>query len=237
MTIFATLGLVAALTSSEAIAVLLNTASAASPERFAEAQQIVAKDAKAGKPLQMYVTGVTTKDPELARRYIDEARPRIERLARERDNSLAWYLLSMEANDIEMLEHAAELGNIQALNSYGYILIQQAHAKGVSTNAQSRAILKGFNYFKRAAAQRDPSAFVNLGTCYLFGFGCNPDHEMAHRCFKAAAESGHPEGMDNLSASYEKGHGVEPDAERALFWRMKARAIRGDKAAREWLKK
>lgn len=237
MTIFASLGLLAALTSPEAIAVLLNTANASSPERFAEAQRIVLKDAEAGKPLQMYVTGVTTKDPDLARRYLDSARPKIERLARERDNPLAWYLLSMERNDLEMLEHAAELGNIQALNSYGYILIQQAHGKGVGTNAQERAMTRGFNYFKRAAVQKDPSAFVNLGTCYLFGFGCAPDHEMAHRCFRAAAEAGNPEGMNNLSASYEKGHGVEPNAERALFWRMKARAVSGDKAAREWLKK
>ena len=44
-----------------------------------------------------------------------------------------------------------------------------------------------FCCFRRAAAQRDPNGFINLGTCYLRGLGCKADLSLAFACFKAAA--------------------------------------------------
>lgn len=229
--------LFAALSSPDAIVILLNSPAATSPTRFAEAQQIVLKEAKEGKPLQQFVVGVTSKDPKAAKAYADASRDKIRQLAEKRDNPLAWYLLSMEKNDFKMLKRAADGGNVQALNALGSILIQTSLDHKVDTNRLERALSQGFNCFRRAAAQRDPNGYINLGTCYLRGFGCEPDFALAHQCFRAAAEAGHPEGMDYLSATYENGHGVERDTELALAWRMKAKAVRGDKAAQEWLKK
>ncbi|MBQ0031936.1 MAG: sel1 repeat family protein, partial [bacterium] len=83
---------------------------------------------------------------------------------------------------------------------------------------------------------RDANGFINLGTCYLRGFGCKQDMTMAFDCFRTAAELGHPEGMDNVSACYQFGHGVAKDNELCLWWAMRGRAARGDEAAAKWLK-
>lgn len=126
---------------------------------------------------------------------------------------------------------------MQALNALGSIAISEAFAReGVETNRLERILKRGYDCFSRAARQRDPNGFVNLGTCYLRGFGCAQDMDMAVRCYQAAAELGHPEAMDNLSAAYQFGHGVKPDAERSLYWAMRARALRGDAAAATWLR-
>lgn len=237
MTFVSILCLAATMTSSDAIVILLNSRAATSPTRYAEAEALVLKEAKAGRTLQQYVVGVTTKDETLAAKYLDASRAKIQKLADEHDNSLAWYLLSMEKNDLKLLRYAAERGNVQALNAYGSILIQSAFDKNISSNKLEVALAEGYKCFSRAAAMKDPNGYINLGTCYLRGFGCPVDHMLAHQCFLSAAEAGHPEGMDYLSASYEMGHGVKRNAELALFWRMKAKAVRGDKAAEEWLKK
>ena len=49
-------------------------------------------------------------------------------------------------------------------------------------------------------------------------------------------EMGHPEGMDYVSACYQFGHGTERDDDLSLLWRMRAKALRGDKNAAEWLR-
>ena len=80
-----------------------------------------------------------------------------------------------------------------------------------------------------------PRVAVNLGACYLNGLGCERDLAMAFTCFKSAADLGHPEGMDSLAAAYALGHGVEKDMEKSAVWRMRAKAVRGDEAARKWI--
>lgn len=235
---FCALGvLLAAMTTQDAIVTLLNSASSTSPARFAEAQEFVLREAEAGKPLQQFVVGVTTKDEKLAKRFLDASRERIRDFAEKRNNPLAWYLLSMESNDFKLLKRAADGGNVQALNAFGTILIQGAvESKTQTTNVQAAAVTRGYECFRRAAAKGDPNGFVNLGTCYLQGLGCPPDPVMAHECFKSAAKAGHPEAMDWLSANYQLGHGVRKDPEMSLVWRMKAKAVRGDAAAAEWLR-
>lgn len=235
---FCALGILfAAMTTQDAIVTLLNSASSTSPGRYAEAQNIVLRDAEAGKPLQQFVVGVTTKDERLSKRFLEASRSRIRDFAEKRNNPLAWYLLSMESNDLKLLKRAADGGNIQALNAYGTILIQAAAgSKTQTTNVQAAAVARGYDCFRQAAAKGDPNGFVNLGTCYLRGLGCPPDPVMAHECFKSAARAGHPEAMDYLSANYQLGHGVKKDPELSLAWRMKAKAVRGDAAAAEWLR-
>ena len=236
--ILAALPLLFAMTSADAVAVMLNSPSACSVRTYEVARETVEREAAAGKPLQQFVIGVTTDDKKLAKRYLDASRERIRFLAAQKDNPLAWYLLSLEANDLKLLRRAANGGNVQALNALGTIVTSEAFDKknGVSTNDIEVILKKSFDYFRRAAMQRDPNGYINLGTCYLRGFGCRQDLKMAFDCFKAAAEAGHPEGMDNVSACYQFGHGVAPNAERSLFWAMRGRAARGDEAAAKWLR-
>lgn len=229
--------LLGAMSSSDAVVRVLNAPTSCGAKVYAEAKEIVTRDAKAGKPLQQFVLGVTTDDKELAKRCLDASRDKIRELAEKRNNPLAWYLLSVEKNDFACLQKAADGGNVQALNALGSIAISEAFAReGVETNRLERILKRGYDCFSRAARQRDPNGFVNLGTCYLRGFGCAQDMVMAVRCYQAAAELGHPEAMDNLSAAYQFGHGVKPDAERSLYWAMRARALRGDEAAATWLR-
>ena len=234
----AVLSLLAVLSSTDAVAVLLNSKSASGVLRYTAAKEQVERDAKAGKPLQQFVIGVTTDDKELAKKYLDASRGKIAQLAKERNNPLAWYLLSMERNDFAMLRRAADGGNVQALNALGTIATSEAfaHGSGISSNALQSILRKSYDYFHRAAEKRDANGFINLGTCYLRGLGCAQDMAMAFACFKAAAEQGHPEGMDNMSACYQFGHGIEKNDELSLYWAMRGRALRGNKAAEQWLR-
>ena len=226
--ILAALPLVFAMTSADAVAVMLNSPNACSVRTYAVARETVEREAAAGKPLQQFVIGVTTDDKKLAKRY----------LAAQKDNPLAWYLLSLESNDLKLLRKAASGGNVQALNALGTLVTSEAFDKknGMSTNDIEVILKKSCEYFRRAAEQRDPNGYINLGTCYLRGFGCRQDLVFAFECFKSAAEAGHPEGMDNVSACYQLGHGVAPNAELSLFWAMRGRAARGDEAAAKWLR-
>ena len=225
------------MTSAEAVAVVLNSKNATSKRNFELAKEIVTKDAESGKPLQQFVIGVTSDDKALAKRYLDASREKIHALAEKKDNPMAWYLLSMENNDFRMLQKAANGGNVQALNALGAIATQEALARTtVSSNDLERILKKSYDFFHKAALQRDANGFINLGTCYLRGFGCKQDMAMAFSCFMAAAEMGHPEGMDNVSACYQFGHGVKKDSNLSLLWAMRGRAARGDEAAAKWLK-
>lgn len=226
-----------AMSSADAVAVILNSKNATSKRNYETAREIVVQDAEDGKPLQQFVIGVTTDDRDLAKRYLDASRDKIRALAEKKDNPMAWYLLSMENNDFKMLQRAADGGNVQALNALGSIAIQEAlNRNGVSSNGLERILKKGYGFFHKAAVQRDANGFINLGTCYLRGFGCKQDMAMAFNCFRAAAELGHPEGMDNISACYQFGHGVKKDNELCLWWAMRGRAARGDEAAEKWLR-
>ena len=229
--------LAAAMASSEALAIVLNTRTSSSQDRYAAAVEVVERDAAAGKPLQQFVIGVTTEDDDKAARYLASSRGTIKALAEKRDNPLAWYLLSMESNDRALLERAAKGGNVQALNALGAILVQEANsATGESTNEVRRLLREGFECFSRASERRDPNAFVNVGACYMNGIGCKRNLLLAFECFRTAAqEGGHPEAMMYMSTCFDRGIGVKSDPEKAMFWRMKARACRGDKAAAKWL--
>ena len=227
----------AEMASSNAVTIVLNSRNAVSAKTFAEAKAVLERDAAAGCPLQQFVVGVTTDNEALAKKYLEASRPRIRELAEKKNNPFAWYLLSMENNDFTMLRRAADGGNVQALNALGTIATQEALARNaISSNALESILHTSFDYFRKAAALRDPNGFINLGTCYLRGFGCKQDMGMAFACFKAAAEAGHPEGMDNVSACYQFGHGIKKDSELSLLWAMRGRAARGDEAAMQWLR-
>ena len=73
--IIAALFMAATLSSSDAIAILLNSKAASSKSKFAVAMEVVRRDAEAGKPLQQFVLGLTTEDKELSKRCIEASCP------------------------------------------------------------------------------------------------------------------------------------------------------------------
>lgn len=233
--ILAAFMLAATLNSADALVVVLNSKAASSVRKFDEAYEIVLREAREGKPLQQFVVGTTTDDKALAKKFLDASRGKIRALATKTDNSLAWYLLSVEKNDMTFLRKAAAGGNVQALNALGLISTQEALGTNVTASARSEALSRAYKYFLEAAKKEDVNAYVNLGTCYLEGYGCPKDECLAFLYYKSAADAGHPEGMENLANCYRRGQGVDRDDELALVWDMRARAARGMSAAEKWL--
>ena len=213
---------IAGAADSEALRRLLNTRSSGSPREYAAAAEIVARDAAAGHPLQQFVMAVFSKDrampasvrltDEQRRKYLEESKERILALAKKKNNPLAWYLLSLEANDRTMLRRAVDGGNVQALNAWGTILLNEMVSKGgLDTNGVWRIMKRGYECFEKAAAQKDPNGLYNFGMCLLNGYGCERDPEKALSYFMAAALSDHPEAINNIGGFYRDGIVVEKD--------------------------
>ena len=236
MSLLALLGMAASAASkdsSNAIARLLNSRAAGSPNAYVEAARTVAKDAEAGRPLQQYVIALVAEDagfpaelrlsPETRQRYLSQSRQKIRTLAESKGNALAWYLLSLEENNLTYLKRAAEGGNVQALNAWGTITLTQAlQNPGVDTNDVDKIIVKSFGYFKDAAAQGDANGQYNLGMCYLHGYGCVRDQDLAFNSFRASALAGHPEAINNIGGFYRDGIVVEKNLEQAARWFKKS---------------
>ena len=219
--------------ASEAIVTLLNSRASGSRSEFREAAKIVAAGAKEGRPLQQFVIALVANDkdlprklrlkPETRREYLDEARDKIRRLAEEKNNALAWYLLSLEKNDMSFLKRAADGDNVQALNAWGTITLTNAFRDpSVDTNEVARTLVKCFGLFKKAADKGDANGLYNLGMCYMQGYGCVPDEDLAYKCFRTSAEAGHPEAINNIGGFYRDGIVVRANPETAAKWFSKS---------------
>lgn len=213
---------------------LLNLRTAGSPRGYAEAAEAVRREAESGGILQRYVLALVAADenaPSAAKlseatriKYLEESRPRIRKLAETKNNALAWYLLSMEKNDSELLKKAADGGNVQALNAWGTMTLTKAMEPSVrsDTNAFAKATREGFLCFRRAATKSDANAFCNLGICYLRGLGCERNAALALAAFRAAAEAGHTEAMNNVGGLYRDGVGTIKSPVKAVRWFAKS---------------
>ena len=214
--------------SALAIERLLNSRSAGSPRAFAQAVEVVAADAKRGQPLQKFLMAIIARDEEMppavrltAREretYLAESRPVIRRLAEGRDNPLAWYLLSVDAGDTNLLKRAADGGNVQALNAWGTSALDQALNTSQSKEAEQRAVRAAVAYFEKAAGLGDANGLYNLGMVYARGLGRKRDDMRAFDCFRAAAEKGHPEAINSIGWFFREGRVFGKDLTTAAQW-------------------
>ncbi len=219
--------------STEAILRLINSRSSGNPKAYALAAEKVASEAEEGKPLQQYVIALVSREPnppeaarlseETRKRYLQASRDKIRALADRRDNALAWYLLSLESNDMKLLKRAVDAENVQALNAWGTIsLMKTLSDPNISSNDYERVLYKSFSCFKTAAEKRDANGLYNLGMCYLNGYGVPHDEFRALECFRAAAQANHPEAINNIGGFYRDGIVVEKDPIIAARWFAKS---------------
>lgn len=219
--------------SSNAIIRLLNSRAAGSVRAYEDAAKTVRKDADSGETLQQFVLAVISRDadaPEAARlsagereKFFAASRDKIRKLAELNGNPLALYVLSMERNDMALLEQAAAGGNVQALNALGTIRLTEAFKDAtISSNAFAKAQSRAFKCFKWAADQGDYNGFYNLGMCYMSGYGCKRDEKTAFDCFKTAAEAGHPEAINNIGGFFRDGIVVRKNPELSVLWFKKS---------------
>jgi len=215
--VFAPFAFAASMGQSESMVRLLNSSASQGPKLFEAAAERVSSDAKIGLPLQRFMMAVHPDlpekyrlDEETRKKYLESSRPKIRQLAEQRDNPLAWYLLALETDDVEMLERAANGGNIQALNAWGTFLLGKGELE------------KAFKCFKSAAAKKDPNGLFNLGMCYMQGVAGEPNEKLAFECFRTAAEMGHPEAINNIGGCYRDGIVLEKSAEMSVQWFAKS---------------
>ena len=217
---------------ANAIVRLLNSRASGSPRGYAEAAEEIAADAAAGKPLQGFVLAIVAREPDAPpaarldeatrQKYLTASRERITKLAHRTNNSLAWYLLSIDSGDTNLLQRAALGGNVQALNAWGSMLVNNIIREGRSTNEIARVLGEAVEFFKKAAGQGDANGLYNLGMCHARGLGVPRDDEKAFSCFRSAAEKGHPDAINNIGWFFREGRIVGKDLELSTKWFKKS---------------
>lgn len=218
--------------SANAIVRLLNSRSSGSRKGYEKAAEEVAKEAHAGRPVYGYVLALVSRErnaPPAAKmdeatrtKYLDGCRASLRQSALEKNNPMAWYLLSLESNDTNLLQRAADLGNVQAQNAWGAYILTRALNESRSTNELAQVMAQAYGYFKAAAGQADANGLYNLGTCHARGFGTPRDDMNAFNCFRSAAEKGHPEAINNVGWFFREGRVVEKDLALSARWFAKS---------------
>ena len=69
------------------------------------------------------------------------------------------------------------------------------------------------------------------------GLGCEKNEALAIEILEKESIKGCVETMDLLAECYSKGiGGIKKDSYKTMLWRIRARAARSDKSAKDWLK-
>ena len=209
----------------EVITRLFNARASGSVREFAQAVEEVAEMTRQGRPICPYVLAIVSRmsftppaarlDEETRNKYFDDWRDQIKKLADEKNDSMALYLLSLEGNDRNLLHRAAEAGNVQAMNVWGTYLITHRVREASDTNEVNRILGEASEYFRNAADRGDANGLYNLGMCYMQGLGVPQDDQIAFGRFQSAAEKEHPEAMNNIGLFYREGRVVEKNLERS----------------------
>ncbi|MDE6792342.1 MAG: hypothetical protein K2J48_04595, partial [Muribaculaceae bacterium] len=113
---------------------------------------------------------------------------------------------------------AAEAGHPHALYELGTVY------KYVINDPQS-----AFECFNRSASENIESMY-ELGTCYIYGKGCEKDENKAFECYLKAAEAGHCEAQYEVGVCYRQGEGCQQNFLKAFEWYEKAVAQGNTKA-------
>lgn len=213
---------------ADAIIRLLNSQASGSVRGFKQAAEEVAAEAKKNRPVYAYVLALISRMPSpppaarldeaTRRKCLDSCRDKIKKLAHEKNNSMAWYLLSLENDDLNLLRRAADAGNVQAMNAWGNYLVTRAVSETADRGEVNRTLSLAFDYFKKAADQGDANGIYNLGMCYLRGLGMPKNDQKAFDCFRSAAAKEHPAAINNIGLFFREGRVVAQDLEMSAKW-------------------
>ena len=127
------------------------------------------------------------------------------------------YVEPSMAEALNWLTKAADNGDVIAMYYCGSIL--EEGDEGVPADKK-----KAREWYKKAAAQGDASAQLNLGFCYGKGNGVSQSDQDAVFWYKKAAEQGNDKAQYNLGLYYMDGAGVPQSNKEAKYWFRKAAA-------------
>ncbi len=148
-------------------------------------------------------------------------------------NNIGWFFREgrIVKKDLELatkwFKKSADYCNSYGEYNYGLALHR---GEGIRRNDRLAA-----EYFRRAASGGCIEAINSYGLALLRGEGVEKNVMEAIKAFENAASAGFPPAMENLATCYQKGDGVKADEKKAMLWRIRSKAARGDRAARAWL--
>lgn len=112
-----------------------------------------------------------------------------------------------------------EIGSLQSKTVYNMTVTFKQLAGEPEKGSKSNL---SYEECRIAAKSGSPSAFVDLGKCYLYGLGTNENSSEAVRWFDKAAKSGHTEALHLMGDSYFYGLGSPKNYEIAVEYYTKA---------------
>lgn len=121
------------------------------------------------------------------------------------------------------MKRGAELGDVQAANAFGQMLLA---GNGITQNSR-----EAYSWFVKAANAGLATGMVNVGYLLELGLGTEKNPKQAFQYYNQAAKLGHPDSYLLLSKAYEVGGGVEADLLEAVYWGKKYELIGKDGAA------
>ena len=123
------------------------------------------------------------------------------------------------------IKRAADQGYAKAQSMVGFMLIEGSVRLDPGLGA---------DYAAKAVEQKEPLAFVALGSAYLKGRGRPKDTNKGIQLIREGAELGDEIGQSLMATFYHKGEGVPKNLERAAYWYKKS-ADQHDYLSQMWL--
>lgn len=206
------------------------------PQSYTEALKWYRRSADQGNSDSLYAIGGLyqfgrglPKDPEEANRWFERAKAAkaIQYPAGRSvfDEGERQYREANNPTPVETVANPAESPKTTDVPfQLGY---QYEHGEGVPKNFELAA-----RWYRRAAAQGDARAQVNLGNLYEAGKGVPEDWVQAAAWWTKSAEQGNADGMFQLGRAYLLGVGVRQNRATAKKWLYEA-AQKGDPRAQE----
>jgi hypothetical protein len=145
---------------------------------------------------------------------LERYQEKLARLARMSPGTLHSLLAGDPDEAADWVRSAAECGLAAA-----QVRLGRMHLDGTGVPRDAGA---AFQWFARAAAQRDPDALNMLGRCHENGWGVPIDFAQAAACYRASADGGHDWGQYNFGNLLFDGRGAPLDREQALRWYLRA---------------
>lgn len=110
----------------------------------------------------------------------------------------------------ELLENAAEKGELKALKTLGN--------EYYSGNVITRDYGKAFRLLKEAAIRGDVESQVYLGRMYGYGYGVEKNPEKALEWYRKAANENNSSALLEIGRMYQDGNGVKKDMHMAISY-------------------
>lgn len=114
------------------------------------------------------------------------------------------------ASHIDTIRYQAEQGNPDYQYLYGTSF---EYGWGVENDMK-----QAYEWYKKAADQKQAAAFNALGNLYRMGNGVKQDLDKALDCYQNGANGGNAQAMLNLGNCYYFGMGIDKDLAQAVKW-------------------